>query len=97
MTRRPVLIAMLLLGATLSLVPGASACVPGRDLTAGEFSALGSTYYERFYTTGTYWYVEVWRESNGEAGLQTNAGMSCTGKYDKLVHFQCIGYCPIQL
>ena len=70
-------------------------CIPGQDLTATAVTVTGSTFYNRIYSGGTYYFEELWQESNGESGLQTSAGMSCVGKSDKLVRFTCIGYCPL--
>ena len=70
-------------------------CVPGQDRTATAVSLNGATYYQRIYQSGTYYVEELWQESNGEAGLQLTSGMSCTGKMDKLLSAECVGYCPV--
>lgn len=70
-------------------------CVPGVDRTATVVSTDGATYYEKLYQNSNYYIQEIWQETNGEAGLQTSAGMSCVGKADKLVRSVCVGFCPL--
>jgi hypothetical protein len=71
-------------------------CVPAQDARATIIQQAGATYYQLVYPNQGYYIEELWKESNGEGGLQTSAGMSCVGRADTLVFNQCVGFCPLR-
>lgn len=96
---RTLLACTLLVFASASFVPGASAwtCTSAMDGAAVEVSLPFNTYYERVVRSGGFYVQEMWQEVNGETGLQNSAGMSCSGKADRLLARVCVGLCPIQM
>ena len=99
MILRTMLFATLLVSALSPLVaPGAAAwtCIPGQDNTAGVVGTGFETYYEKVTRNGGLTLVEIWQETNGEAGLQTSKAMSCVGKADTRLRSACLG-CPIPM
>ena len=71
-------------------------CVPAKDARATVIAQGSTIYYQLVYPNQGYYIEELWRESNGDGGLQTSAGMSCTGRADTLVASQCVGFCPLR-
>lgn len=89
--------AALLAGATL-LVPAAGAqddCTPAVDRTAQPIPGGTTTYYLRSLSGPGYEFLQLWQETNGDAGLQYGPTMSCSGKADRYVKGVCLGICPI--
>lgn len=96
-TLRTLLATALLTTMTVAIVPAAEAwtCQPAADGTATPVSTLAGTYYQVEYRNAGGLIVELWKERNGENGLQTSSGMSCTGLADLKVASHCVGFCPI--
>ncbi len=67
------------------------------DGTATSVSIMGDTFYKRTFFGPSFRVEQVWREANGETGLQPDREMTCTGKADRLLEEVCIGTCPIHL
>lgn len=72
-------------------------CVPAADARATALTQGSTTYYQVVYANQGYYIEEIWKETNGERGLQTSAGMSCIGRADAIVSSQCLGFCPVRL
>lgn len=64
-------------------------CAPRSADFDAEFSDGEADYYARYVDSGAT-RLEIWREANGEPGLQTSAGMSCGGKADVLEASYCL-------
>jgi hypothetical protein len=95
---------LLVLLLTVVVTPSAGAqwanCVPASDATAREIDATGApagggVYYLKQYKIANANYAELWRESNGQAGLQRDETWNCGDAGDTLVQQRCAGKgCP---
>lgn len=96
----PLVIATTMLALPLPLaVAEEAACAPrSEDFEAELALDAENLYYARKAEYGTAQYFELWKESNGEPGLQTKAGTSCGGKADTLVESFCASrFCALTL
>ena len=95
---------LVLLLLPIALAPPAGAqwadCAPSADPTARTVDATGApvaggVYYVKQYKIANANYAEVWRESNGFAGLQRDETWNCGDPGDTLLQARCAGKgCP---